>query len=61
MIVYTGVGSKMSIEKICYNCAFSKELKNKIAFESIYRNQQDVITKCTIGYRILSDGKPGPG
>jgi len=53
------MGSKMSSEKICYNCAFSKELKNKIAFESIYQNEPGAITKCTIGYRILSDGKPG--
>jgi len=61
MPVYTGAEGEMSTEKICINCAFSKELKKKIAFESSYRVQKDVTTKCTIGYRILPDGRPGRG
>jgi len=55
------VETKMTKEKKCYECAFSKQLEQIKTFESMYRNQQGKLTQCTIGYRILLEGKPGPG
>lgn len=51
----------MENEINCADCIYSEETKDKLSIETEYQKKSRFRIKCTIGYRVTREGKPGSG